>query len=156
MYSALQRKHWNVGFLTQYHWRQIPNFLLALPVLFLATFTLFRYLSFSLTAPNLHHRLPLLLSLFPYALHLMALLSVLCLSAHIQISTRVLLSSSPLLYLSISAFSSSQSHHQPASLVGNLFPAFPRYSWRRRLLFGWLLTFLFGGLILHPNSFPWT
>ena len=33
LYAFVQRKHWNVGFLRYYEWKQIPNFILATPIL---------------------------------------------------------------------------------------------------------------------------
>jgi GPI mannosyltransferase 2 len=166
IYPALQSKHWGVGFLKQYHWRQIPNFLLALPVLVVAAHTLswtLPPLSPTRTPPLAKKDSLLLLSLLPYSLHLLALVLVVSLTAHIQISTRVLFSSTPLLYLTLAALLSPDvqlDHPVNQTLASSrlsLFcpPLAPRAIWTR-LLGVWLVSYLFAGMLLHTNYYPWT
>lgn len=47
LYGYVQRKHWNVGFLHYYEWKQIPNFLLAFPVLALGVMATFCWIGTS-------------------------------------------------------------------------------------------------------------
>lgn len=42
-YSSVQSSHWNVGFMRYYEWRQIPNFMLALPMVILCTSAVVAY-----------------------------------------------------------------------------------------------------------------
>lgn len=42
-YSALQKKFWNVGFMRYYEWKQLPNFILAIPVLIISIVTIRRF-----------------------------------------------------------------------------------------------------------------
>lgn len=46
-YSHIQSKYWNIGFLAYYQWKQVPNFLLALPILSVIFYTSYLYLKFN-------------------------------------------------------------------------------------------------------------
>lgn len=138
VYSSLQLKHWNVGLFRQYQLKQIPNFLLALPIISLALQAIISVM----LRPNSR----MFQSLIPYAVHIFSLLIVVIFSAHIQISTRVLLSSSPLLYITL-----------PFLLLPKVDHKFPtQHPLIHRFLLFWWLSYLIGGMILHTNNFPWT
>jgi phosphatidylinositol glycan class V len=152
-YPYLQGKHWGVGLLSYYRLKQIPNFLLALPVWLFALYTLWVVLAPSKieavgavgtigvvgtaaavetkrmkgakgaaktagtadtaetdetastqlsgtwrSGPDLLHPSA------AFALHLLCLLLVGVLWSHVQISTRLLCASSPLLYAGLAHF----------------------------------------------------
>jgi phosphatidylinositol glycan class V len=48
LYSWTQRRHWNVGFLRYYQWKQVPNFLLAAPILFLGFWAAYLWIDSSM------------------------------------------------------------------------------------------------------------
>ncbi|KAK7791149.1 hypothetical protein R5R35_008581 [Gryllus longicercus] len=117
-YSYIQSHYWNVGFLRYYQWKQIPNFVLAFPVVWIILSETYSYI-------KKHKRYCLYLGLYdfpkskkelskdegsysktvhlpedvlPYVIHVLFLtvFSVLC--VHVQVTTRLISSSSPILY----------------------------------------------------------
>ncbi|KAL4074276.1 glycosyltransferase family 76 protein [Scleroderma yunnanense] len=99
IYSHVQAKYWNVGFLRYWTISNIPNFLLSLPALF----TVYAFCGFYLChlrwiIPHLFpQRLPkanlqtfLHPTILPHVIHGLALTLVLTFNAHVQIALRVL------------------------------------------------------------------
>ncbi|XP_060079345.1 GPI mannosyltransferase 2-like [Ylistrum balloti] len=115
-YSHIQKNHWNVGFMNYYQFKQIPNFLLATPVTLLSLSVIIYYLWLNWktvcmldlmedfeefkkkdivkqTDREFRNK-----RLLPYIVHLLFLVVFGWLFTHIQILTRMLFSSSPVLY----------------------------------------------------------
>ncbi|XP_043245174.1 GPI mannosyltransferase 2-like [Amphibalanus amphitrite] len=99
-YGYIQDHYWDVGFLRYYRLRQLPNFLLAAPTVILILHGTATYLRrWTLTVL----RRPLdgaavNMRLLPFVLHAAALTCFMVTCAHVQVTTRVLASSSPVLY----------------------------------------------------------
>ncbi|NXI52726.1 PIGV mannosyltransferase, partial [Chloroceryle aenea] len=111
VYSYIQDTYWNVGFLRYFELRQIPNFLLALPVTLLGSWAAWTYL-----VADPRHCLTLGLerrtseergkprdgfcspAVFVYVVHATVLLVFGFFCMHVQVLTRFLASSSPILY----------------------------------------------------------
>ncbi|NWV23291.1 PIGV mannosyltransferase, partial [Origma solitaria] len=193
VYSYIQDTYWNVGFLRYFELRQIPNFLLALPVTLLGLWAAWTYVS-----TNPRHCLTLGLerskseeegkprdgfcgpAAFVYVVHATALLAFGFSCMHVQVLTRFLGSSSPILYWFPAHL---LQEHEPLlwnagtdnPTSGKPLPAKSpcgrgtRDNLVVRLLLNWqlitplsksILGFFLGywllGLILHCNFFPWT
>ena len=99
IYSHVQAKYWNVGFMRYWTISNIPNFLLAMPVLLSVYAFCAFYLShlpsivprpFPQCRSTEIHSTFLQLTIFPHVIHGLALTLVLTFNAHVQISLRVL------------------------------------------------------------------
>ena len=152
MYAKIQRKYWGVGFLRYYQIRQIPNFILALPILMVSFFTIFYFIlqvlcdvrdrnypkkkkENEMSVVSTVFLLFPIISIFdaenisirtartystcvdilknPLSVHLVHLLVVTMLGilvAHVQIVTRLICSSCPLIYLGFALLLSNSSH----------------------------------------------
>lgn len=154
-YSYLQNYYWNVGFLQYYELKQIPNFLLAAPIL---CTIVSHSIHFLITNPKVTLYLGIMNSKmqsqkshqFVYAVHALAL-SLFCISfVHIQVSTRMLASSSPYIYW-ICAQHFHRENHQNSS------KAFLQPKARiTQFIKIWFLGYFIIGTVLFSNFLPWT
>jgi len=149
VYQHVQHKYWSVGLLQYYHWKQIPNFCLVIPMLLICGKTtrplltelcrgigsqahnVFRIpyrtlLEKIVTDRNIHN------------LHLLLTVAVVMLVANVQILTRVVCCSCPIIYVGMAEII------QKGTCL------------ERNLLIGYLVLFNLSGGLLHPNFFPWT
>lgn len=121
-YTYIQNHYWDVGFFKYYQWKQIPNFILAAPILFVILYHCCSYVSNNLKLcfklglvwrsvnvgyPNKMACRPRQYSrgfgandpaMFVYVVHVMILTIFCIVFVHIQVSTRLLASASPVLY----------------------------------------------------------
>ncbi|NXY25626.1 PIGV mannosyltransferase, partial [Atrichornis clamosus] len=191
VYSYIQDTYWNVGFLRYFELRQIPNFLLALPVTVLGSWAAWTYIS-----TNPRHCLTLGLerekseeegkprdgfccpAAFVYVVHSTALLAFGFFCMHVQVLTRFLGSSSPILYWfsahllqehepllwstgTDNPTSGGKSRNScvkgtPDNLIVRLLLNWRLITPLSKSILGFFLCYWLLGLILHCNFFPWT
>ncbi|XP_053560742.1 GPI mannosyltransferase 2 [Bombina bombina] len=172
-YSYLQSEYWGVGFLKYFQLRQIPNFLLAMPVMVLGICTVWEY-----ARANLHlfktlglwdiEKKPLSeyhgSRLFVYIVHFTFLMVFGILCMHVQVITRMLFSSSPMLFW-FCAYKIQKNEpwiwglergRFPSNPVLRLFRAWPSLRLQTKVLLGYFLGYWFIGTALHVNFLPWT
>ncbi|NWH93868.1 PIGV mannosyltransferase, partial [Aegithalos caudatus] len=195
VYSYIQDTYWNVGFLRYFELRQIPNFLLALPVTLLGSWAAWTYVS-----TNPRHCLTLGLerskseergkardgfcgpAAFVYVVHATALLVFGFFCMHVQVLTRFLGCSSPILYWFPAHLLQEREPLLWSTRTDNPTPGKPLLgkspsscgegtsdnpivrlllNWRlmtplSRSILGFFLGYWLLGLILHCNFLPWT
>jgi len=216
LYRHIQHKHWNVGIFRYYEWKQVPNFLLAAPILVLSITGVYRWIHWSLitvygkgkipvthksivfgwppealsesvsvsseenadrgreAARNTDQRITLsternLLLENPWLLGHYAILAILAflglVIAHVQISTRMICSSSPAIIWFIAhcllAPSSSSSaidgSSKPNDKEQNFNSGYPFIGGiRSRMVLFYVGLYMVLGVILHVNFLPWT
>lgn len=120
-YSYIQDHYWNVGFLRYYQWKQIPNFLLAMPVVWVILTHAYRFAKqhlrlcctlglwedLSCTDTKVIEKLRVQMKqnkikfapgMFVYVVHVVFLTIFCILCIHVQVTTRMIASASPILY----------------------------------------------------------
>jgi GPI mannosyltransferase 2 len=134
MYGYIQQKYWNVGFLRQYEFRQLPNFLLASPVIIYSVYFIGQVYSRIRTPMDIK-----------YASHLLGVILLGTLFAHVQICTRMIFSSCPIVFLFFSSLFDDSDKETLHKFRPNIW-----------LLNTYFLGFYSIGIFLHSNFYPWT
>ncbi|XP_029396346.1 GPI mannosyltransferase 2 isoform X2 [Mus pahari] len=191
IYSYIQDVYWNVGLLRYYELRQVPNFLLATPVTVLVVWATWTYVT---THPwlcltlglqrtkdreNLEkpHRGFLSPKVFVYLVHAAALLTFGGLCMHVQVLTRFLGSSTPIMYWFPAHLlqdqepllrcvdtaprkpledNSTPGQKAPRNCLMKLLCNWKSCSPVTKCILVYFLTYWLLGLILHCNFLPWT
>ncbi|XP_028408564.1 GPI mannosyltransferase 2-like [Dendronephthya gigantea] len=151
-YSYIQKHYWNVGFLKYYEVKQLPNFLLALPVVILSALGIREYLGRQsrrdvLSLGLLVQKKSNSLNLFAYVAHLSFLMAFGVTSMHVQVVTRFLLSSSPMVYWIAVSWVTPARHDQDSKNNSNL---------KANFVYIYFLMYYTLGYLLHCNFYPWT
>ncbi|KAG9406632.1 hypothetical protein AC1031_002953 [Aphanomyces cochlioides] len=133
MYMFIQHEYWGVGPFAYYQLKQIPNFLLAAPMIALASYSVWLGLK---SGHAIFHRR----ELAPYFIYLAFLLGNALVVVHIQVITRFLAPCPPIFWAA-------------ASLVDK--PS-TSLSTAGRLTVLYFLIFTVVGAVLFPTFYPWT
>eukprot|EP00397_Hematodinium_sp_SG-2012_P043484 GEMP01048347.1.p1 GENE.GEMP01048347.1~~GEMP01048347.1.p1 ORF type:complete len:385 (+),score=83.35 GEMP01048347.1:105-1259(+) len=129
VYSHIQKHIWHNGFMAYWELKQIPNFLLASPVLLVSWRGAFLWAKEQIRHRSL--RITLAGKLTPYVLHVGALASLAFFCFNVQISTRLLVSGSPALIWMLAS-----ADDAPVCL--------------------YCISYIIVGAMLHANFLPWT
>lgn len=147
MYMFIQREYWNVGFLRYYELKQVPNFVLAAPVIVLSAYSLVRFAQAVRTSQSSSSKHTLKLEA-PYYVHWLVLLVNALLVVHIQVTTRLLCACPPLFWAPAAFLVES------SACTDSTAP--PRLTTRGRLVVVYFLLYTVLGAVLFPSFYPWT
>jgi phosphatidylinositol glycan class V len=176
VYSHLQGKYWNVGFLSYYEWKQIPNFVLAAPVLLLsaaavASWIRRSWLTYHKSSPS-DGSVSAVFSILPWAMHALrefgapsvdetaepwdVLLGGAALLGHYAVLAAAALLGLTIAHVQISTrliFSTCPAiYWYMAAVVGG-----PDHSsWKAEAILWYCLLYIVLGIVLHSNWLPWT
>jgi GPI mannosyltransferase 2 len=164
-YQYVQHVYWNIGMFSYWTWKQLPNFLLAMPVFILVSYCIYQWyrrVEVELWKEKFHflfnenhrnndksHWLTRKVFL-PHVVYTAFLSLFALIFMHIQVATRFLFSSGPFLYLicadRVQHYSvSKRSLIEMLSLLRN-----------DRYLFYYCFIYILVGICLFSNFLPWT
>ena len=150
-YWQIQNKYWQVSFMSYYEFKQIPNFILASPIIIFILRNSLNYFtknkslvsSLGFFVPNKLHEsssssITSNVHCFVYVVHVTALTLFCLFFIHIQVTTRLIASSSPVLYWAAASLN---------PMKNNL---------ATKLLNLWFYSYFILGTFFYCNGYPWT
>lgn len=172
-YSYIQEHYWNVGYLKYYEFKQIPNFLLATPIVLIILVNSFNFFLrnqdycwrlgiFNLRQSILRKTSASDQNQFVFIAHAVVLCIFCVLFIHVQVTTRLLCSSNPMLYFFCANYfmtpRASQKKNDDNAINDipvNVFDI-KRLNWTQRIIIYYFLGYYSLGTILFSNFLPWT
>ena len=166
IYNHVQKDLWGLGLFSYYQLRKLPNFVLASPAVILSLFSAYNYLvergdeivylgvTTSIQTNRKTNYLFSSRNIFPFYIHLLFLVFFALLFMHVEVTTRMVMSSSPVIYWTVASFIvKQQTDTASASLALDILlklSGLPKHC-----LF-YFLTYFILGVLLHCNFYPWT
>ncbi|XP_063903412.1 GPI mannosyltransferase 2 [Zophobas morio] len=161
-YSYIQSYYWKVGFLQYYELRQVPNFVLAFPIVFILLEGAFQFLkkvprdivkifNFNLLQHTFKRKSKLNPAMNVFIIHATALTLFCVTNIHVQVTTRMLCSASPVLYWFCACHVCDLSKETLFKEI-----IYIRYYKREHLIIVYFLSYFVIGTVLFCNYLPWT
>lgn len=178
-YSYVQKTYWNVGFLRYYRFKQIPNFILAFPTLLIMLHCIKEFLfeykkeiyslglfDGKLKSENTSDIKKYPLNMFVFVVHGLFLTIFCLLFVHIQVSTRLLASASPLIYwycaliMSYKCTDCVDLQYESETNIRSKWKIFflsqERYTLQDKLVLSYFMGYTIVGCFMFSNFLPWT
>lgn len=157
-YSFVQSYYWNVGLLKYYEIKQTPNFVLAAPVIIILLPSCIKHLArnlkvnvfniFTLDNSGNNKKISMLHPILNvFVIHSFILLVFCVLFIHIQVSTRMLCSATPLIYWYCAEYD--------MSIKKKIFNV-SSHKFEFNLVYIYFFTYFIVGTVLFSNFLPWT
>lgn len=178
-YSYIQNKYWNVGFLKYYAVKQIPNFILALPVLYIMITCIKEYIvehsKYFCTLEFIERidgtakvvkvkKYPA--EMLVFVVHGLFMTIFCIFFVHIQVSTRLLCSASPLIYwyctltMSYTPCCNDERGYESIENMCSKWKVFlftqRKYILKDKLILAYFLGYAIVGCFMFSNFLPWT
>lgn len=160
-YSVVQNKYWDVGFMGYWQFRKIPFFLMASPTLIFIFYGFFDLLcDLTLDRRKLEEVISDKSLVIPFGVHSLFIAFAGIFVYNVEVSTRLLYSSSPFIYIVLARIMSRQTPRikVPEDLLIPPLPFLFNYALVRPLHF-LMLSYLLGyftiGTMMHVNWLPY-